>query len=45
MDLTRVRERAARSAGVGGSRWRRTLGAGALRQGVKSAEGVRVRVE
>ena len=45
MDLTRMGERAAGSASIGGFRWGRTRGVGALQQGVRSAERVRAGAE
>jgi hypothetical protein len=45
MDLAGVGVKTAESASVGGSRWGRTLSVGALRQGMRSAEGVRTRAE
>ena len=38
-------ERAVGSASIGGFQWGRTRGVGALQQGVRSAERVRVRAE
>jgi hypothetical protein len=45
MDLARVREMAVEFTSVGGSQWGRTLGVGALRQRMRSVEGVRAGVE
>jgi len=40
-----VGESVAGSAGIGGSRWGRMPGVGAMRQGMRTAEGVRARAE